>query len=231
MTNTMGLHSPVARFKTQAIVFDLDGVLVNSAPCHRAAFEEIFAPFGIHDFEYSRFAGWRTRDVVQKVLSDAGCDFSPGIIDTAAARKSELAREKMAACDPVVPGCADVLRELSSRGYTLALASSGSPESVAMFLDSTAVRPLFRSVLTGADVRHAKPDPEIYQRTCEQLRVDPADCLVVEDAAAGVAAARLAGASVIGIRGTCSPEELIQAGAMDVLSDIWELPAWLSAAV
>jgi HAD superfamily hydrolase (TIGR01509 family) len=225
------VRSTVAGSETLAIVFDLDGVLVNSAPCHSAAFQEIFAAFGIHDFEYSRFGGWRTRDVVEKVFSDAGCDVSPAIIDTAAARKSELAREKMAVCDPVVPGCADVLRELSRRGYVLALASSGSPQSVALFLDSTAVRPLFRSVLTGADVRHAKPDPEIYQRTCEQLRLDPADCLVVEDAAAGIVAARLAGASVIGVRGTCSREELVQAGALDVLSDIRELPAWLSAAV
>ena len=231
MTDTMSVRSPVAGSRTRAIVFDLDGVLLNSAPCHRAAFEEIFAPFGIHDFEYTRFAGWRTRDVVEKVFSDAGYAADAGIIDTAAARKSELARQKMAACDPVVPGCADVLRELSSRGYTLALASSGSPQSVAVFLDSTAVRPLFRSVLTGGDVRHAKPDPEIYQRTCEQLRIDPADCLVVEDAVAGVVAARAAGTSVIGVRGACSPEELLQAGALDVLSHIRELPAWLTAAV
>jgi HAD superfamily hydrolase (TIGR01509 family) len=194
MTDTMSVRSPVVRSRTRAIVFDLDGVLVNSAPCHRAAFEEILAPFGIRDFEYSRFAGHRTRDVIEKVLSDAGCVVDAAIIDTAAARKSELARQKLAACDPVVPGCGDILRELSRRGYVLALASSGSPQSVALFLDSTAVRPLFRSVLTGADVRHAKPDPEIYQRTCEQLRVDPADCLVVEDAAAGIAAASLAGA-------------------------------------
>jgi phosphoglycolate phosphatase-like HAD superfamily hydrolase len=55
--------------KTRVIVFDLDGVLVNSAPCHRAAFEQIFTALGIHDFEYSRFAGWRTRDVVERVLS------------------------------------------------------------------------------------------------------------------------------------------------------------------
>src|SRR5262245_26820468 len=107
MTDTMGVRSPVAGSRTRDIVFDLDGVLVNSAPCYRAAFEEIFAPFGIRDFEYPRFAGWRTRDVVEKVLSDAGCAVDAAIIDTAAARKSKLAREKMAACDPVVPGCAD----------------------------------------------------------------------------------------------------------------------------
>ena len=218
-------HSPAA------IIFDLDGVLVNSTACHRAAFEEVFASFGVFGFEYSQFAGWRTRDVVEKVLRDAGHDVPPGIIDTAAARKSRLAREKMTACDPVVPGAVEVLWELSRRGYTLALASSGSPESVAMFLDSGGVRPLFRSVLTGADVHHAKPDPEIYQRTCEKLGVDPADCLVVEDAAAGVAAARRAGASVIGVHGSCPSVDLVEAGALATLSDVRELPAWLDSAV
>jgi HAD superfamily hydrolase (TIGR01509 family) len=212
-------------------VFDMDGVLVNSAPCHREAFEEIFALFGIRDFEYSRFAGWRTRDVVEKVLGDAGYAATVTEIDTASARKSQLAREKMAACDPVVPGCAEVLRSLSAQGYTLALASSGSRESVGAFLDTTGVRPLFKSVLTGGDVRHAKPDPEIYRVTFEQIQTDPADCLVVEDAAAGVEAARRAGASVVGVQGTCAPADLISAGALEVLSDLRQLPVWLGRTV
>jgi beta-phosphoglucomutase len=221
----------MAGIKPRAVVFDLDGVLVNSAACHRAAFEEIFAPFGIHDFEYSHYAGWRTRDVVERVLLGAGLAPNPEAIDTAAASKSRLAREKMAVCDPVVPGSLDVLRELNARGYILALASSGSPESVGLFLDSAGVRDLFRSVLTGGDVRYAKPDPEIYRRTFEQLAMDSADCLVVEDAAAGVESARRAGASVVGIRGTCPPEDLLRAGALGVLSDVRELSAWLPSAI
>lgn len=225
----MGMRGSETRTGTRAIIFDLDGVLVDSAPFHRAAFEEIFAPFGIQTFEYSQFAGWRTRDVVAKVLCDAGCEAASDVIDAAAARKSRLARDRMAASDPVVPGCTTVLQELSSQGLTLALASSGSPESVAAFLDSTGVRPLFRSVLSGADVQHAKPDPEIYRRTCEQLGLDPADCLVVEDAPAGVAAARRAGISAVGIRGTCCPEDLLEAGAVAVLSDIRDLPEWLGS--
>lgn len=225
----MSVPGPAIALKIRAVIFDLDGVLVDSAACHRAAFEETFAPFGIRDFEYSQYAGWRTRDVVEKVLREAGRDVTTEIIDAEAARKSRLAREKMAACDPAVPGSVDVLHELSGRGYTLALASSGSPESVAMFIDAKGVRGLFRSVLTGADVRHAKPDPEIYSRTFEQISVKPADCLVVEDAAAGVLAARSAGAAVVGIGGTCRSEDLLSAGALDVLTDIRELPGWLSS--
>lgn len=229
MLDSISVRSPAAGPKTRVIVFDLDGVLVDSAPSHRAAFEEIFAPYGVQDFEYARFAGWRTRDVVEKVLRDAGHSATSEEIDAASARKSRLAREKMAACDPVVPGCVEVLRELARCGYTLALASSGSAESIRMFLDGAGVRALFRSVLTGGDVRRAKPDPEIYRLTFEKLGTDPVDCLVVEDAVAGIEAARRAGASAVGVRGTCQPEELIAAGALDVLSDLRELPGWLAA--
>lgn len=225
----MGLRGAETGTGTRAIIFDLDGVLVNSAPFHRAAFEEIFAPFGIQTFEYSLFAGWRTRDVVVKVLSDAGCEVTDEEIDGAAAEKSRLARERMAAADPVVPGCAELLQTLKNQGLTLALASSGSPASVAAFFESTGVRPLFQSVLTGGDVQHAKPDPEIYSRTCEQLGLDPADCLVVEDAPAGVAAACRAGVLAVGIQGTCRPEALLEAGAVTVLSGIRDLPEWLGS--
>ena len=231
MLDTTSAQTAVARPETRAIVFDMDGVLVDSAPCHRAAFEEVLAPFGVRDFDYTQWAGWRTRDVVEKVLRDAGYPATPDEIDLAADRKSRLAREKMAACDPVVDGCVQVLSQLSSAGYRLALASSGSPQSVAMFLDSTRSRNLFESVMTGADVRHAKPDPEIYLRTFEKIQLDPADCLVVEDAAAGVEAARRAGASVVGIAGTCRPEDLLAAGACDVLGALRELPAWIGTKV
>jgi beta-phosphoglucomutase-like phosphatase (HAD superfamily) len=98
-----------------------------------------------------------------------------------------------------------------------------------MFLDSAGVRPLFGSVLTGEDVWHAKPDPEIYRTSFKNIQADPAECLVVEDAAAGVEAARRAGASVVGVQGTCQPEDLLAAGAVHVLSDLRQLPRWLKS--
>lgn len=212
--------------KLRAVVFDMDGVLIHSAPSHKAAFEEVLQPFGITDFDYSRFAGWRTRDVFERVLSDAGCIVSPDIIAAASAEKSRIARELLADSDPVAPGCVDVLNRLG-RTFVLALASSGSRESVQAFLDTTGTRPSFRCVLTGGDVQHAKPDPEIYTRTFAFLEVDPPDGLVVEDAVAGVKAARLAGASVIGISGTCREEDLLAAGALKVIQELRELPDWV----
>ncbi len=213
--------------KLSAVVFDLDGVLIHSAPCHRDAFIEVLYPLGITTFEYSRFAGWRTRDVVVFVLAEVGIECSESAITEAAEAKSRRARELMAASNPVAKGCVELLRELADRGYELALASSGSRESVQMFLDSTGTAPMFRSVLTGGDVALAKPDPEIYTRTFLNLNLPPQDCLVIEDAVAGVQAACAAGSSAIGVAGSCHPDELRRAGALDILDNVADLPDWI----
>ena len=205
----------------------MDGVLIDSASCHRAAFEEVFLPFGIAAFEYEKYAGWRTAEVVQHVLA-AVPDLSPESIDQIASRKSKLARERMLADNPVMPGCVAVLEQLAE-SYLLALASSGSRESVELFLDTNRCRHLFHSVLCGDEVHRAKPDPEIYLRTFAGLRIPPARAVVVEDAVSGVRAARAAGAGgVVGVAGTVAAEALFEAGAEHVVNAIAELPHLLS---
>ncbi len=125
--------------------------------------------------------------------------------------------------EPLAEGCPEILKRLAAR-YSLALATSGSRPSVEMFLDLAGCRPLFRSVLSGEDVAYAKPDPEIYRRSVEALGIPSSRCLVVEDAVAGVEAARAAGASVVGLAGTCPPEALQQAGAAYIIHKLPELP-------
>ena len=213
-----------------AIVFDLDGVLVDSAPCHRAAFEEVFRPLGVHDFDYSRYAGWRTNDVVESVLGRIGFDATPEFVTGLAGRKSQLAREKLAKSNPIDQDCLAVLGTLA-RSYTLALASSGSRQSVEMFLNTNNCAHLFQSVLCGDSVSKAKPDPEIYERTFDALQIDPGTGAVVEDAVAGIVAAKAAGAgAIIGIAGTCPADQLLGAGASHVIHALAELPELLGSA-
>lgn len=229
MTEITVDKSPETAQKVKAVVFDLDGVLIHSAPCHNAAFEQVFAPFGITGFVYSRFAGWRTRDVAEVVFAEAGIPITPERLSEVAEEKSRLAREMIAVSQPLAEDCVAVLNHIRDSGFVLALASSGSPLSVAAFLDTTGTRSHFRSVLTGGDVRNAKPDPEIYSRTFAAIETAPENCLVVEDAVAGVVAAQSAGAPVVGISGTCSTLDLHQAGAIGVLESLRELPAWLQS--
>jgi HAD superfamily hydrolase (TIGR01509 family) len=206
----------------RGIVFDLDGVLIQSAPSHAAAFNEVFARLGIHDFEYARYAGWRTSEVIADVLERRGRSESAEAIADMAREKSRTARELLEASRPLAKDCEAVLAELAG-GFPLALASSGSRSSVDAFLKWTGSRSLFRSILSGEDVSNAKPDPEIYVRSAEGLGLDAKECLVVEDALAGVAAARAAGCPVVAV--ACSAEALRGAGAAQVIADLSELVA------
>jgi beta-phosphoglucomutase len=209
----------------RAVVFDMDGVLVDSAACHRTAFEQVFLPFGVTDFDYGRYAGWRTAEVVRHVLTGVG--LSDKDADQIAARKSQIARDLMTETDCTAPSCTSVLERLAEC-YVLALASSGSRQSVELFLAKNGHRRLFRSILCGDQVRHAKPHPEIYERTFAALGMEPRRGVVVEDAVSGVEAALGAGVQeVIGMAGTVSPDALLSAGARRVISTLTDLPELL----
>jgi HAD superfamily hydrolase (TIGR01509 family) len=208
----------------RGIVFDLDGVLIHSAPSHSAAFQQVFARRGIQDFEYAPYAGWRTPEVIADVLKRRGRSVGAGIIAEMAHEKSGLARQLLEASRPVAKDCAATLAELAG-GFQIALASSGSRTNVDAFCKWTGSRSLFRSVLSGEDVIKAKPDPEIYLRSAEALGLEARECLVVEDAVAGVAAARAAGCPVVAVAGTCPAEALLQAGAERVVADLSGLVA------
>jgi HAD superfamily hydrolase (TIGR01509 family) len=212
----------------QGIIFDLDGVLIDSSVCHRDAFLTVFAPFGITDFNYSNYAGRRTPDVVEEVFRRAGIGADGELIARTAKEKSRLARECLSARAPLAEGCPEILQELAGH-YALALATSGSRSSLDIFLEMARCRQLFRSILSGEDVTHAKPDPEIYRRSFETLGIPSSRCLVVEDAVAGVEAARAAGATVAGLVGTCPGESLHQAGAAHIIQKLPELTGLLAA--
>jgi HAD superfamily hydrolase (TIGR01509 family) len=208
-------------------VFDLDGVLIHSRAAHAQAFQEVFATFGIADFHYDRFAGWRTPEVFRAVFAEhSATPVADVTIEECSRRKSERARELLSSGDHVARDCVVAVERLSRR-YRVALASSGSRASVQAFLDRTGLRQAFRSVLTGDDVARAKPDPEIFRRSMEALGLLPEDCVVIEDAVAGVRAARSAGAHAIGMT-TEHQEQLEAAGAACVVGSLGELAQLLA---
>jgi beta-phosphoglucomutase len=216
------------RPRLRAVIFDLDGVLIDSSACHRAAFETVFAAHGILDFDYVPYAGWRTLDVVKDVFHRAGVSFDGDEVAQAAGRKTRMARELIAARKPLMAGCPQILHDLAG-DYRLALATSGSRGAVEAFLTLAGCQSLFASTLSGEDVKRAKPDPEIYRRTVAALGIEADACVVIEDAVAGIRAARHAGVQVVGVAGTCSDAALRQAGACRIVRRLPELPAVLSA--
>jgi beta-phosphoglucomutase len=217
----MSAHRPVLGIS--GIVFDMDGVLVFSSDFHRRAFEEILTPLGIA-FDYDRFAGRRTIDVLRAVFAENPSSAAVDEIEIAsyARRKSVRARQLLADRGGALsPGCVKVLTGLAEH-FNLALASSGSRASVEAFLVLTQLRHVFRSVLSGDDVLHAKPAPELFARSIEQLGLTPESCVVIEDSVAGVQAAQAAGATPIGF-GRSRQTALTAAGASQVVDSLEEL--------
>ena len=200
----------------------MDGVLLLSSRIHEAAYREVLRPFALADFQYARYAGLRTRDAIDTIANDHGIRISETERDALAAAKTQIALKRIVEENPIAPDGRVVLALLAEY-FRLALASSASGPAVNAFVDRNGLRPLFGCILSGGDVSHAKPSPEIYQLACKRLGLAAEECLVVEDAVAGIQAAKGAGASACGVPGTYTHDELEQAGADHVVGGIEEL--------
>jgi beta-phosphoglucomutase len=183
-------------------IFDLDGVLVDTATFHYRAWRRLAAELG---FDFSEQQNERLKGVSRmaslELLLAAG-----GITGLTAAEKRSLAAkknawyvayvEKMTPRD-VLPGVTAFLQALRARGVKTALGSAS--RNAPLILQRTGLAPLFDVVVDGNAVTRAKPDPDVFLRCAAALDVPPAACLVFEDAAAGVEAARRAGMTCIGV--------------------------------
>ncbi len=189
------------RPRLAAVVFDLDGVLTDSAEHHYRAWrrlaEEESLPF---DRELNeRLKGVSRMESLEIILDNAGRRPDPVERVRLADRKNAYFRELIAGISPgdLLPGMGELLAELRSRGVRTAVASMShnAPE----VLDRLGVRPLIDAVVDPGSVKVGKPDPEIFLAAAEQLDVRPEDCAAIEDAQAGVAAIRAAGMAAVGV--------------------------------
>ena len=203
----------------------MDGVLLLSSGIHEAAFREVLRPFALADFQYARYAGMRTRDAMLAIAEEHGIRVSDPEMEAMIDAKSRIALERIEQENPIAPNCGAVLAGLAGR-FQLALASSASASTVKAFVDRNQLRTFFECVLSGADVREAKPSPEIYRLACQRLGLRPDECLVVEDAVSGIQAAKAAGAIACAVPGTHARDLLQSAGAdclIDRVGDLLEL--------
>ena len=184
-----------------ALIFDMDGVLVDSNPMHREAWARFNLRYGLETTPgmHQRMYGRRNDQIIRDFFGDGLTE------EEVAARgraKEVLYREMMAGRveELLVPGLRRFLERC--RDVPLAVATNAQPENVNFVLDEARLRPYFRAVVDGHQVANPKPYPDIYIRTAELLGVDPARCLVFEDSPSGVAAAVAANMRVIGLRTT-----------------------------
>jgi beta-phosphoglucomutase len=209
-----------------ALIFDMDGVLVNSNPIHCEAWIVFNRRYGLETTEAMRQSiyGKRNDDVVRDFYGNA---LPQEEVLARGAAKEVLYREMIGERieQILVPGLRRFLD--NHRNDAMALASNAEPANVDFILDRVCLRRYFRTVVDGHQVHHPKPHPEIYLLTADLLGLPPANCVVFEDSFWGVEAARAAGARVIGLRTT--HEDLPGVAlAIDNFEDR-ELELWLQA--
>jgi len=180
------------------VVFDLDGVIVDSEPTHERATDEYLASLGATVGQDLRddMMGRRVRELTDAIAARLGLPPEQVLAEREAVFWRLLdAGEGLAP----MPGLHAAIARLTDAGLPLAVATSGTRAYVEHALVRLDVRGAFKAVVTGEDVVHGKPHPEIYLRAASLLGADPADCAAIEDTVHGVAAARAAGMRVVAV--------------------------------
>ncbi|ETT59309.1 beta-phosphoglucomutase [Paenibacillus sp. FSL R7-277] len=201
-------------------IFDLDGVIVDTAKYHYLAWRslagELGFPFTEQDNE--RLKGVSRMRSLDILLEIGGLEYSEAEKLAMAEKKNRLYVEYISGLDEseLLPGVRAYLNALRARGVGIALGSAS--KNAEFILDKLNIAGLFDVVIDGNKVARAKPDPEVFQSACRELGLQPQDCVVFEDAEAGVAAGKAAGMQVVGI----GKPEVLKAADL-VISGLHEL--------
>ena len=224
--NSIGL--PVAR--GLGLIFDLDGVVVDSMPLHTLAWLRYLEELGISREDVAaQMHGRRNDEIIREFL---GPDVRDEVVFEHGAAKERLFREMMGAdlAQFLVPGIADFLARANTHagagGVPVALATNAEPANVEFVLDGTDLRRWFQAVVDGSQVRNPKPAPDIYLAAAAKLGLPARNCIVFEDSPTGIAAARAAGMRVVGILTHAESLDHVDIGVRDFQDP--ELERWLA---
>lgn len=176
----------------QAVIFALDGVLVNTDECHYRAWKQMAEDQGIpFDRKISqKLQGMSPLDGLKLLLRKAERKFSPGEIWALGARKNDLFSEQIADLGEkdILPGALETVRALKDQGIFVAVGSAS--ENATGILRRLRMDKLFDAVADGNQITHGKPDPEVFLLAAKKLNLPPENCLVVEESETGVEAAK-----------------------------------------
>ncbi len=193
-----------------AVIFDMDGVIVDSEPRHERAFREIFRELGYGDNHGMDFRAYIGRSDRALWLDFIAKHRPPHPLETLLAAKQNRLIEILRREQPIFPGLPELLERLAPR-YRLAVASGSNHPVIDEVLAMRQLRRFFSVVASTQDVGRTKPAPDVFLHAARLLETPPARCVVVEDSAAGVTAARAAGMEVIAITHSLPREQLAHA--------------------
>jgi beta-phosphoglucomutase len=214
----------MAEADARAVIWDVDGTLVDTAELHFQAWSAVAAengwPFSRGDFAAT--FGRRNPEIIRTLF---GPDLTENQIATLGERKEEKYRAAARQGVQLLPGARSLLEGMRRAGVRQAIGSSAPRANLDLILDLLGVADFFSAVTSSEDTQRGKPDPQVFQVAAERLGVPPKRCLVMEDAVAGVEAAKAGGMKCIAVRfvGHHPADALRAAGADLVVTSLEEV--------
>lgn len=199
----------------KAVLFDMDGVLINTEPLHYRMWKEAFKNRGLEiDYDiYKGCIGATDAFLMELVLQNYGRDFrnDKNLLKERAVIEKRLLQEEGF---PEMPGVKEMLRRLHEAGFLLAVASSSPPERIHDAINYIGARQYFSLLNSAENVAHSKPAPDIYLDTAGKLGVTPKECVVLEDSENGSIAAVSAGMLCVGLYNPDSGDQNLENAAV-----------------
>jgi HAD superfamily hydrolase (TIGR01509 family) len=198
----------------EAVIFDMDGVIVDSIPLHKESFSRIFKKFSV-PFSLERFNeinGMTVEDSFNYIRDNYEGEFDV----QQAIEEKRRADLKIAKRAPLIKGAIETLEKLHHKGFTLVLATSSPRREVEIILNRFNLFIYFDCLMTGDEVEKSKPHPEIFEKCVCKLKLNKTQCVVIEDSPDGIRAAGRAGIRCIALTSNHGKEEL---GEADVIID------------
>lgn len=211
----------------QALIFDCDGVLVDTEVTSSRVLSECLAEIGVDltpDETRRRFKGTALQTALVMCEELQGAPLPDGWFDGFIARRLV---EFQQGVDPI-PGAFDAVRAVQAAGLLVAVVSQGAHEKMAVTLPSSGAAAVLgvAPVFSGQDVARPKPHPDLFLHAAAALQIDPSDCVVIEDSPTGATGAVAAGMRVLGYAADADPDILRAVGA-EVFYDMAEVPTLL----
>ncbi|HET7219113.1 MAG TPA: HAD family phosphatase [Vicinamibacterales bacterium] len=214
-----------------ALVFDFDGVLVDSEPLHLRAYQEVLEPLGTslpREEYYARYLGYDDNGVFRAVADSRGWRLDDRQIAALIAEKTRVFEQLTAGADHLYPGAAACITRLAP-ALPLGIASGALRHEIETTLRGAGLDRHFRFIVASGDTRATKPAPDPYARAAALHGVAPAACLAIEDSRWGIESAKAAGLWCIGITHTYPVAELLDADA--IITSLDELTMELIASL
>jgi len=182
-----------------AVIFDMDGVIVDSEPLHIKAERKTLGPFGldISDEEFHAYMGQTPRILLKGMIQKYNLDTA--IDDLYAVHIQNLLSLYRDEVEPI-PGALELVSQLKENRISLALASSSDFDLINVVLEKFGLTDTFKAVTSGQELDRVKPFPDIFLKTSERLNIPPKECVVIEDSTSGIRAAKAAGMTCMGFR-------------------------------